>query len=196
MTNILRIVLASCMMITAAHACDFNTEPAGLARFYRSEGWKLPEISNGKVSAPIVFREYPKSGKGLPFPVLGPIPGLTIRMVIRDATDRSPNLFQIPRQEYELNGKHRVMLSQNMLFDHWVYRYEANGQIVAYNFRLTPVEGHWTDGKWIEDAEAGCEFNATFVDDRGDGVFRILLLGVLTPDLVPQWALDRHSISN
>jgi hypothetical protein len=46
--------------------------------------------------------------------------------------------------------------------------------------------------KWKIDDEAACIFFATFVDDKGDGVFRQLIRGALAPDLVPAWALDRN----
>jgi hypothetical protein len=55
------LVVASCLLVAAAHACDFKTEPAGVMQFYRSQGWKMPDVTNGKISAPIVFQEpYPK----------------------------------------------------------------------------------------------------------------------------------------
>ena len=199
MTHLPRIVLASFLLVSAAQACDFHTEPAALTQFYRSQGWKLPEIAEDKLSAPINFQgSFPRDWwKRTSLPMLGPIPGLTIRIITHQGSESNPNVFEIPRQEYGQDGEHRVMSSQSMAFDHWIYRYDVDGKVVAYNFRLTPVEGHWAKGKWIEDAEAACEFNATFVDDKGDGVFRILLPGVLTPDLVPQWALDRRRpISN
>lgn len=80
------------------------------------------------------------------------------------------------------------MPQQYVEFDRWVYRYDVDGKVVGYTFGLTPVEGHWIKGKWTTDSMAACDFNATFVDDKGDGVFRILLSGRLTPELVPRWA--------
>jgi hypothetical protein len=195
MNRLLNIVLASLFLIGVAHACDFKTEPAALRQFFRSEGWVLPEISSGKVSAPIVFRGYPKDWWKGPLP-FGPIPGLTVRMITRDPSEANLNLFEIPRQEYEQDDKHRMMSSQYLAFDHQVYRYEVEGKVVAYTFRLTPTEGHWNEGKWISEGEVACDFIATFVDNAGDGVFRVLLPGALTPDLVPRWALDRQRISN
>jgi hypothetical protein len=192
MTHLPRIVLASFLLVAAAQACNFHTEPAALTQLYRSQGWKLPEIS-GAVSPPIRFEEsYPKYWQG----PTAPIPGLTARVIHHESSEGKPNVFEIRRQEYEQEGKHRVMSSQYAEFDRWIYRYDVDGKVVAYTFRLTPVEGHWIKGKWITDDMAACDFNATFVDDKGDGVFRILVSGGLTPDLVPQWALDRRQIPN
>jgi hypothetical protein len=187
MTNAPKIVFASLLLVAAAHACDFYTEPAALTQLYRSQGWKLPEI-NGTVSPPIRFEQsYPKYWQG----ITTPIPGVTARVVLHESSESSPNVFEIPRQEYEQDGKHRVMPSQHAEFDRWVYRYDVDGKVVAYTFRLNPVEGHWVKGKWTTDNMAACDFSATFVDDKGDGVFRILLPGQLTPEFVPQWARRR-----
>ena len=43
-------------------------------------------------------------------------------------------------------------------------------------------------GKWNVEPEAGCIFTATFIDDKGDEVFRVLVPDRLTPDLIPRWA--------
>ncbi len=183
-----RLVFASCLLLAAAHACDFKTEPAAGTQFYRSQGWKLPDIGGARVSAPIIFQgSLPKDWWRGPLPA-GPMPGLTVRMIIRDPSEGNPNLFEIPRQEYQQDGKHRVMSSQHVAFDHWVYRYDMEGRVVAYTFKLTPAEGRWMNGKWITEGDVACDFIVTFVDDAGDGVFRLLLPGALTPDLVPQWA--------
>jgi len=43
------------------------------------------------------------------------------------------------------------------------------------------------------ESEMACVFTATFIDDKGDGVFRVLVPGPFTPDLVPRWAKSQKS---
>jgi hypothetical protein len=49
------------------------------------------------------------------------------------------------------------------------------------------------NGKWDVESELGCIFTATFIDDKGDGVFRILVPGGLTAGLIPHWAKPKES---
>ena len=67
-------------------------------------------------------------------------------------------------------------------------RWEVNGHVVAYSYGLTPVRARRHKGNWVVESEAGCVFYATFIDDKGDGIFRTLVPSVFTPDLVPKWA--------
>jgi len=62
------------------------------------------------------------------------------------------------------------------------------GKIVAYTIGLTPVFARRENGKWKMNGEAGCIFYGTFIDDNGDGIFRLLAPGWMTPELVPGWA--------
>ena len=54
-------------------------------------------------------------------------------------------------------------------------------------FQLIPA-AHQDQGKWIIDSEAACVFDVTFIDDRGDGIFRVMVHGPFPPDRVPSWA--------
>ena len=72
-------------------------------------------------------------------------------------------------------------------------RYEIGGKVVAYTFRLIPVAAHRGGGQWVIDAEAGCVFHATYVDDKGDGKFRLLVPEEMTIDLIPAWAMKPKS---
>lgn len=45
--------------------------------------------------------------------------------------------------------------------------------VIAYAPGLIPVTAHRKNGKGIVASEPGCIFYATFIDDKGDGVFRI-----------------------
>jgi len=68
-----------------------------------------------------------------------------------------------------------------------IVRWDRNGTVFAYSYALTPVAAHRIQGKWQIDSEVGCVFDAAFIDDRGDGVFRLLVPGRLTEVLVPAW---------
>lgn len=185
------IVMASLLLVVAAQACDFKIESAALSHFYRSEGWRIPALERGKLSAPISF---PASYSHWKFGAV-PIPGLTVRVILFESSDSDATefgLFEMPRQEFEQDGKRRIMPLQYMGVTRWVYRYDVDGKVIAYTFGFSPVEAHRVGDKLEIDGEVGCVFDATFIDDKGDGVFRILSPGDLTPDSVPQWALDRR----
>jgi len=192
-----RVVIVSFLLVAAAQACDYRIEPAAFSYFYRSEGWKMPAVERGELSAPISFpASY--SFKDWKFGAV-PIPGVTVRVILFESSDRDATesgLFEIPRQEFEQGGKHRVMPSQYMGVTRWVYRYDVDGKVIAYTFGFSPVDAHRVGDKLVVDGEVGCVFNTTFIDDKGDGVFRTLAPGDLTPDALPQWALDRRRILN
>jgi len=187
--NRTRFTLAVLLVLSGlAWACDFKTDPSAARHFYRGDGWLLPPIERGKLSAPVIFQG--QAAAALRFGP-GPVEGLTTRVIIHEATEAEPNLFEIPRQEFEQDGKHHVMSSQMMVMDHWVWRYDVDGKVVAYTIGFTPVYGHRENGEWITESELACTFYGTFIDDRGDGVFRLLVPGWMTPDLMPQSALNR-----
>ncbi len=58
-----------------------------------------------------------------------------------------------------------------------VRRWLINDRIVAYSYGLIPVTAHQDKGKWIIDSEAACVFDVTFIDDEGDGIFRVMVHG-------------------
>ena len=187
----IQLTLATLLVLSGlACACDFQVDPATAKLFYRSEGWALPPVGRGKLSAPVIFQGPGQAVAALKFGP-GPVEGLTTRVIIHEGTEADPNLFEIPKQEFEQDGKHHVMSSQMMVMDHWIWRYEVDGKVVAYTIGFTPVKGHRENGKWKSEGELACIFYGTFIDDRGDGVFRLLAPGWMKPDLLPQWASDR-----
>ena len=182
------VIIPVFLALGTASACDFQTEAAAARILYRSDGWILPGLSGGRLSAPAPLATIPE-GPGGRRSSPAPVPGLTLRIIIHN--DES-NVLQFPRQVFEQEGKPRAMRQQAMLLERgWIYRYDAGGHIVAYTYGLTPVVATKVDGKWKIEDEVGCVFFATFVDDKGDGVFRQLIPGAMTPDLIPQWALEQ-----
>jgi hypothetical protein len=61
-----------------------------------------------------------------------------------------------------------------------IVRWKLYRHVVAYSYTLIPVAAHRAGGKWVVDSEAACVFTATFIDDKGDGVFRVLVPVALT----------------
>ena len=74
-----------------------------------------------------------------------------------------------------------------------IARISFGGKVVAYSYGLIPVSARRSNGHWVIQDEMACVFTATFIDDKGDGVFRILSRGPLTPDLVPLWAKPQEN---
>jgi hypothetical protein len=158
-----------------ALGCDFEYDPASATQFYRAEGWKLPGTEDFTLSAhPSVY--------GLPFP-RQPIQGARFRILSHDET---PYVVELPPQTFLLNGiRHRMRAAQ---FKASILRWTVNDRVVAYSYGLIPVDAHRENNKWIIENEVACIFDATFIDDKGDGVFRILVPGLFAADLVPGWA--------
>ena len=74
-----------------------------------------------------------------------------------------------------------------------IVRYSIGAKVVAFSYGLIPVKARREDGNWVVESETACIFTATFIDDKGDGVFRLLVSGAFTPDLVPRWAKPQKS---
>jgi hypothetical protein len=194
MKGFLRIVFASFLLGAVAHSCDFKIEPSAVRTLYRNDGWALPPLDRlGKFSAPVKW-----NGPMAPETLLkfrpGPLSNLTSRFFVYDKTDPDDaGVVEIPQQAFDQDGKQRVMSSQLMVLQD-IWRYDLDRRVVAYTVGLTPVEAHRVNGKWKIDGELGCIFYGTFVDDQGDGVFRLLAPGWMKPDLIPQWALKRDPV--
>jgi len=105
--------------------------------------------------------------------------------------DESPYIAEFPAQEFALNGSRQRM--RGSLVKATIVRWEVAKRVVAYSYTMIPVMAHRKNGKWIVDAEAACIFWATFLDDRGDGIFRVLVPAPFAADLVPLWAKRKES---
>lgn len=171
-----RILVFLLLLAGVAFACDFKIDPVAKRRFYRLDGWTLPDLEGGRLSAPVLYGVPLKFGPG-------PISGLTTRRVVLEGGA----VFEIPKQEFQLDGKRQVMSSQVMVLQ-GIWRYDLDGKVVAYTVGLTPAVAHRENGKWKVDAEVGCIFYGTFIDDNADGIFPTLTPGWMMPELVPAWA--------
>lgn len=167
----LRIYIAVLGIVPAAFACEFHYDPASTPQYYRSEGWKLPGAAGTR---------------GLSQPTsMGDAKAYLV------TPGESPYIAAFPAQEFALNGSRQRMRAS--LVKATIVRWEVAGRAVAYSYSMIPVMAHRKDGKWIVDAVAACIFWATFVDDKGDGIFRVLVPAPFAADLVPLWARRKKS---
>ena len=97
-----------------------------------------------------------------------------------------PYIVELPAQKFLLNGSRQRMRPAQVKVS--IVRWKVAGHIVAYSYGLIPVIAKKIGAKWNVQSEAGCIFTATFIDDKGDGIFRVLVPDRLTADLIPRWA--------
>jgi hypothetical protein len=105
--------------------------------------------------------------------------------------DEDPYVVGFPAQEFVLNGARQKMRPLHVKAA--VVRWKIGKDIIAYSYELIPVTAHRVGGQWKIETEWGCIFTTTFIDDTGDGVFRVLVPGAHTEDLVPRWAKQPES---
>jgi hypothetical protein len=66
--------------------------------------------------------------------------------------------------------------------------------VFAYSYSLIPIsKAYKQQGKWVYEGELACMFYGTFIDDKGDGTFRVLVPDTLKPELIPMWAKPRNT---
>jgi hypothetical protein len=163
-------LFALLLSASTALACDLRYDPVSAPHFYREAGWQLPGIQKDS-----------KTGRTIEDTVSG-VKAYSIR-------NSYPDVITFPEQEFVLNGKRQKTHADQ--FEVSILRWEIDRRVIAYSYRMIPVTAHQKNGKWIVDSIDLCTFTLTFVDDRGDGVFRLLAPNKFTPDLVPRWA--RHA---
>jgi hypothetical protein len=105
--------------------------------------------------------------------------------------DENPFIIAFPAQQFVLNGGRQKMrsLQAKAVVVCWM----MDSHIIAYSYSLIPVTAHRVHGQWKVESELMCIFTATFIDDKGDWVFRALVPGPLTADFVPSWARPPQS---
>jgi len=170
-----RIVLLTVAAIIpcVTHACTFQFDPAANVKYYRSEGWNLPGIADFNFSAPVRYLgQYPTAS--IPAARAIPLPHAEY-----------PYIIEMPAQTFALDSAPKRM--RPVLARAAILRWEMDGKIFAYSYALIPVSARRMNGNWQIDSESLCVFNATFIDETGDGVFRLLVPGRLTESLVPAW---------
>jgi len=161
----------------AAQGCDFRYDPASTATYYRASGWILPGTTDFNI------KTKPSLDGG---PELKNIPGVRAELLPHD---EEPYVIELPAQDFVLpTGRMKL---RSMQAKATIARHKIGNMVIAYSYGLVPVTAERVDGQWVIKSEAGCIFTATFIDDKGDGIFRSLVPGPLTPDLIPDWAKRR-----
>jgi len=122
-------------------------------------------------------------------PRLATIPGVKAYLLPHD---RYPYVIEIPAQEFLLNETPQRL--HRLLAKAVIVKWQSGDKVFAYSYGLVPViTAHKENGHWVADSEVGCMFEATFIDDRGDGIFRILTPGTMTAEMVPSWARTKEN---
>ena len=174
----LRVTLAVSILLSTALACNFSYDPASAPAFVREEGWYLPGVNDDDPNVKANVYGLPP----LPSSVRA-VPGVKARLLRRD---EDHYVVDFPAQVFSISNERKHM--HPMLAKASIVRWELNGHVFAYSYGLIPVrKAYKRDGRWIYEGELGCVFHATFIDDKGDGVFRIMTTDVLSPALIPQW---------
>jgi hypothetical protein len=170
------------LAITAAGStgCRFNYDPVSAPQYYREEGWTLPGTKDFNPSAQ---------------PNLGLVPRVYhIPDVVNELLTHNEYSYvvEFPAQLFTLGGIPERM--RQLVAKAAIVRFKVRGRVIAYSYGLAPISArHKADGLRVVEGEGGCMFEATFIDDKGDGVFRILVPGPLTNELVPAWAKKPES---
>jgi hypothetical protein len=173
--------IVSLLAATAARAgaCQLEYDPIFIPSYYRAEGWTLPGTTDFNPAATPRLSELPP---------LKPVPGAVAELLPHD---EYPYIIEFPAQDFVLNGARQKMRPAQVKAG--IVRWKVDGHIIAYSYGLIPVTARRVNGKWEVQSELGCIFAATFIDDKGDGVFRVLVPGALTADLIPRWTQSKEN---
>ena len=179
MNTVVRLAVATSALISLALGCEFRYDPASVPRFYREEGWNLPGIHDDDPH--VKANQY-----GVPpvSEVLGTVSGAEAYLLRRD---EDHYVVEFPAQVFLLGNDRKRMRS--FLAKASIIRWEINGKVVAYSYGLIPItKAYKKAGRWAYEGEVLCIFYGTFIDDKGDGVFRTLVPDTLRPEFIPGWA--------
>ena len=168
------IVLFTALLlgVPEALACDFEYHPVSTQQFYREQGWLLPGIKDLRPALRIGSRRSGLLAQDIPL-------------------NESESIVEFPAQEFVAQGKRQKMRASQAQVS--VQRWVKRGRTVAYTYTMSPVTAHRRGGKWVVETGFLCLFWATFVDDKGDGVFRVLVRTPFQEDMVPLWAKQREN---
>ena len=153
--------------------CGFVAEPVAIYDWHRSEGWQLPGVEGYRA-----YRlEYKINGKSPAWP-----DGVTVSTIEHSKSYR----VSFPEAIFQENGTPKKMRARAIGL-HTLLRWEINGKPYAYSYEL------WPD-------DVLCTFSVDLVDDKGDGVFRLMtapghavFTSKLRPPPLPEWALKPKS---
>jgi hypothetical protein len=178
MNTVARLVVVALALSSVALGCDFRYDPASIHRFYREQGWTLPGIHDDDPQLKVNLYGIP------PLDVMRSVPEAKAYPLRRD---ENHYVVEFPNEDFLLGNERKRM--RPLVAKASIVRWEVSRKVVAYSYGLIPItRAYQKSGKWVYEGEVGCMFYGTFIDDKGDGVFRTLVPGALTPELIPLWA--------
>jgi hypothetical protein len=130
--------------------CGFIGKPVAANEWYRSEGWSLPGVADAKQVAPV---NITLNGEAFNWPA-----GVELAALIHP----KKYVVSFPAALFETGGAKQIMSARRLQLG-YLYRWEFHGNVYAYSYELIP-------------RDLGCLFSIDLVDDRGDGVFRVMRL--------------------
>ena len=129
--------------------CQFLAEPIAITNWYRSEGWHAPGVSDGQATRPL---NVTINGKRPGWPT-----GVTVSEIVHTKDYR----VIFPAAVFQENGKRKKMRPRKLVLRE-LLRWDINDKPFAYSYDLAP-EG------------VLCTFSVDLVDDKGDGVLRVMV---------------------
>ena len=149
--------------------CGFVAEPVSGTSWYRSDGWQLPGVRDGRSHGPI---KVTINGQQPSWP-----DGVTVSELMHGKNYR----VRFPAAVFRDGLKTRKMRAR-MLDLYKLVRWDINGKPFAYSYLLHP-DGHL------------CVFSVDLIDDKGDGIFRVMVTPGHAlvrldsqPPALPEWA--------
>ena len=167
-----RLFLLAALLAGSIDSCTFTFEKTATVKYYREDGWFLPGIKDYK---------FTSFDSATPLPPVENIEGAQARVLLHEY----PYIVEFPAQITAIDGETRRL--RPMVAKAGILRWEMNGKVFAYSYGLIPLDARREGNRWKIESEAGCIFTATFIDDRGDGVFRLMVQRSLAESLVPAW---------
>lgn len=169
MKRAITVFLIVAATASVVFACGFQSSRVSWQRFYRMQGFELPGIATGEL---------------VPAANVTPVPGLVAKAVRL----KEGEIIGFPATDFKLDGKRREMPEQLMKASVVRWELEGSGRVVAYTYTLAPVEVYRDNSGTTATAIAKCDFQATFIDDKGDGKFRLMHTEPMRAGLIPDWA--------
>jgi hypothetical protein len=180
MNTALRVAVATLGLVCLALGCEFRYDAASLPHFYREEGWSLPGVRDDDPHVKPIQYGIPRLDY-----VLTVVPEAKAYLLRRD---QDHYVVNFPDQIFVLGSERKRM--HPLLAKATIIRWEISGKVVAYSYGLIPItKAYKRNGVWRYKGELACIFYGTFIDDKGDGVFRTLVPDTLRPELIPAWAM-------
>ena len=170
----LRLAVIFLAAVPACADCGFRFNPVSTLQYYRENGWALPGVSRASAATASFDAR------------LNDLPGAkAYRLMDR----RSSPVLKFPAQEFVLDGTRQK--TQPFEARATIVQWKVGTRVVAYSYSLNPGRSRHVNGKIVFQGYA-CIFGLTVIDDRGDGVFRVLIPDQLTPELLPLWAKPKE----